>query len=57
MKEMQQQEAQRILGRSVGRELSVEEVEAVSGAWVFEPDPDMTLPFRLGGQWVYGDMG
>ncbi len=56
MNEVTAQEAQRILGRTVGRELNEEEVAAVSGAYWSDPDPDYTMPWLSGKEWHYGDM-
>ncbi len=59
MKEVKQAEpAQRILGRTVGREISVEEAASVGAGSIGQPDPEGTMPFKIGGrEWGYGDWG
>ncbi|MEC5162765.1 hypothetical protein ACFDR9_004868 [Janthinobacterium sp. CG_23.3] len=59
MKEVKQEvPAQRILGRTVGREISAEEAASIGAGGMPAPDPEGTMPFVIGGrEWAYGDWG
>ncbi len=56
MKQEKKEDAQRILGRQVGREISVEEAAAVAGAALSGGNVG-TRPHRIGNEVVYLDMG